>query len=136
MMDVNEARNGYGWRCRGNVMPHLLHWRIAVETISLCLMACAPVVSAKLSQYAIDDVIGMRSVTNFRLLLILCVFYIAVFIALKYSIAWVSATTRQRFALDVREHFGDDGLMRLTFPCKARVKYPIEFFVTYILLVM
>lgn len=80
-----------------------LRWRIAVETISLCLMACAPVVSAKLSQYAIDDVIGMRSVTNFRLLLILCVFYIAVFIALKYSIAWVSATTRQRFALDVRE---------------------------------
>lgn len=80
-----------------------VRWRIAGETILLGLLACAPVVSAKLSQYAIDEVIGRRSMESLWRLLLFCGVFIVVVLALKYAAAWISATARQRFALYARD---------------------------------
>lgn len=80
-----------------------VRWRIVCEVVLLCLLACTPVVSAKLSQYAIDEVIGQRSMESLWRLLLFCGVFVVVVLALKYATAWISATARQRFALYVRD---------------------------------
>ena len=76
--------------------------RIAVETVILAVLACVPIVSAKLSQYAIDEVVLARSMRNLRTLLCLCGGLVTVVLVLKYAVAWISAMTRQHFALGAR----------------------------------
>ncbi len=80
-----------------------VRWRIVCEVVLLCLLACTPVVSAKLSQYAIDEVIGLRSMESLWRLLLFCGVFVVVVLALKYAAAWISATARQRFALYARD---------------------------------
>ena len=80
----------------------MLWVQISSETTLLCFLACVPVVSAKLSQYAVDEVITMRSMENLLRLLLMSVAFVVTVFVLKYTVAWISATTRQRFALYVR----------------------------------
>lgn len=77
--------------------------RIAVETLLLGALACVPIVSAKISQYAIDEVVLARSRENLRMLLCMCGGLVTIVLVLKYAAAWISAVTRQRFALDARK---------------------------------
>lgn len=81
---------------------HSLWGRIVVETAMLGALACVPILSAKLSQYAIDEVVMARSMRNLQKLLCMCVGCVTVVLALKYAVAWISAVTRQRFALFAR----------------------------------
>lgn len=81
-----------------------LRWRIGLETVLLCLLACVPVVSAKLLQYAIDDVMLMRNAGNLRQLFVMCSTFVGVVLALKYVVTWVSVVTRQEFDLNVRTY--------------------------------
>ena len=76
--------------------------RIFIETLLLGILACVPIVSAKLSQYAIDEVILERSMRNLRTLLCMCVGCVLAVLVLKYSVAWISAATRQKFARTAR----------------------------------
>ena len=76
--------------------------RIVFETLLLGALACVPIVSAKISQYAIDEVVLARSMRNLWMLLYMCVGLVMVVLALKYVAAWISAITRQRFALGAR----------------------------------
>jgi ABC-type bacteriocin/lantibiotic exporter with double-glycine peptidase domain len=76
--------------------------RIAFETTLTGLLACAPIAAAKLSQYAIDEVVGERSMGNLRNLICLCTCFVTAVLVLKYAAAWISAITRQRFALSAR----------------------------------
>lgn len=76
--------------------------RIAVETMLAGVLACVPIASAKLSQYAVDEVVMAQSRENLRTLLLLCVGFVCVVLVLKYAVAWISAITRQRFALSAR----------------------------------
>ncbi len=81
-----------------------LRWRIGVETVLLCLLACTPVVSAKLSQYAIDDVMLVHKTENLRQLFVMGFSFVGLVLVLKYVVALVSATTRQEFDLNVRTY--------------------------------
>ena len=76
--------------------------RIAFETLLLGALACGPIVSAKISQYAIDEVVMARNMRNLRTLLCMCGGFVAVVLVLKYAAAWISAMTRQQFALGER----------------------------------
>lgn len=79
-----------------------LYLRIGFETILLCSLACVPVASARLSQYAIDEVITARSMENLSRLLLMSLAFMGIVLAFKYTVAWISATTRQKFAFHVR----------------------------------
>lgn len=81
------------WRLRG---------RLAFEAVILCLLACIPIISARLSQYAIDDVIMVQNMGNLNTLLVVGIGIVGIVLVLKYTVAWVSAVTRQRFVTDVR----------------------------------
>lgn len=87
-----------------------LRGRIAAETILAGVLACVPIATAKLSQYAIDDVIMERSMGHLRTLLLLCACFVGVVLMLKYAAAWISAITRQRFALSARMRLWSDWL--------------------------
>lgn len=76
--------------------------RIAVETLLFGMLSCVPIISAKLSQYAIDEVVLERSMENLRTLLLLSGICVVAVLMLKYAVAWISAVTRQRFALAAR----------------------------------
>lgn len=76
--------------------------RIAFETLLLGVLACVPIVSAKISQYAIDEVVLARNMENLRTLLCMCGGLVTVILVLKYAAAWISAMTRQQFALCAR----------------------------------
>ena len=82
--------------------------RIAVETILAVGLACVPIEAAKLSQYAVDEVVMKRSVEHLRTLLLLCAGFVGVVLMLKYAAAWISAITRQRFALSARVRLWSD----------------------------
>ena len=76
--------------------------RIAFETLFLGALACVPIVSAKISQYAIDEVVLAQNMENLRKLLCMCGGLVTVVLVLKYAAAWISAMTRQQCALGAR----------------------------------
>ena len=82
--------------------------RIALETTLAGLLACVPIAAAKLSQYAIDEVIGERSIENLLNLICFCACFVTVVLVLKYAVAWISSITRQRFALSARLRLWSD----------------------------
>ena len=82
--------------------------RIVLEIVFVSLFSFIPIISAKLSQYAIDEIILGGQLHNLYYFLTFCAIFLLVILGLKCYASWICAMTRQSFILGLRRKFWEN----------------------------
>lgn len=94
---------------------NIVKYRILLEIIFLSAFSFIPVISAKLSQYAIDKIILEGNLHNLYHFLICCLLFLIIILGLRYYASWVCALTRQSFILGLRKKVWKNIVCNLNF---------------------